>query len=334
MIKFSPGVHFTNLHGTSFAEEAIAALENPTLSPEEVANTITSLCREVVKATPPSEEANGGDDTPGLEGFLWDIWNAVVTIAEEDTSSHDRLAAILPAIKAKGKSGCEGWRIWGNDFDWANLPVYGPAVRESMNGPSPATENQWIDYHDSSQSECRAALAGDPPTDSPASRAGAAARKRWLNLNAFLARLWALGVMDCTMYGISTMRMELEPYSLPPEKRPPTEAYGIQEIEVENAAIWVRIAGKRMFECREILGPKGNPNWDPQYGAAGSSGGTWEGVDGYHPERWALWKSIFGKIANEGGRQNMVDAAKVAVVAMEQIEREAAPRSTDNEAIQ
>ena len=134
MIKFSPGVHFTNPHGTSFAEEAIAALENPTLSPEEVANTITSLCREVVKATPPSEEANGGDDTPGLEGFLWDIWNAVVTIAEEDTSSHDRLAAILPAIKAKSKSGCEGWRIWGNDFDWANLPVYGPAVRESMNG--------------------------------------------------------------------------------------------------------------------------------------------------------------------------------------------------------
>ncbi|KAI0329848.1 hypothetical protein GY45DRAFT_1303974 [Cubamyces sp. BRFM 1775] len=316
-------------YGDTFVEEAIAALENPTLSPEEVADSITSLCREVVKATPANEQANREDDTPGLEGFLWDIWNAVVTIAEEDTSSHDRLAAILPAIEAKGKSGCAGWRIWGNDFDWADLPIFRPAVRECMNGPSPATEDQWIEYRDSSQTECRAALAGDPPTDSPASRAGAVARVQWLNLNAFLAHLWALGVMDCEMYGISTMRMELEPYSLPPDKRPPSEAYGIQEIEVECAATWVRIAGQRMYECREILGPKGNSDWDPHRGAPGSSGGTWDGVDGYHPERWALWKSIFEKVASQGGRRNMVDAAKAAVEAMERFERETTGAPTE-----
>lgn len=157
-----------------------------------------------------------------------------------------------------------------------------------------------------------AALSGDPPVDSVASRAGARARRNWLNMNAFLARLWTMDVLDCTWVGISTMRMSLEPHSMPVYVHDPQTSRPTVELQIETAAVWIRVAGKRMFECREILGPKGNPDWSvDQQGRPGSSGGTWDGVDGYHPDRWQHWKGIFLDLSQGHWRSNVIDAAKV-----------------------
>ncbi|KAI9056908.1 hypothetical protein FKP32DRAFT_1422620 [Trametes sanguinea] len=307
---------------TSSLDDLEEAMSDPSISPEAVANLAIALARKTVEgAAQDSEQTARDGDTPGLEGFLWAFWGKLLDVADNEPPLHDRLASVLTAITAKGKEGCEGWRLWGEAVDWANRPLFGPALRESMNGPTPCVENgraMLPPY----PPDVQAALAGEPPTDSPHSRSAAAARTIWLNENAFVARLWALGVADMAFYGIATMRMELEPYSLPPERRPPSGSRYTQPVDIENAAQWVRIAGKKMFECREILGPNGNPDWDSHRGAPGSSGGTWDGVDGYHPDRWAHWKDIFKKISEGEGWKKMIDAAKAAVEAMEQIERE------------
>ncbi|KAI9056910.1 hypothetical protein FKP32DRAFT_1422730 [Trametes sanguinea] len=309
-----------------YMQEANAAMRDPSMSPDDVATLFLTLSRRAVEnklgedEEPTSTSAN--DNTPGLGLFLWDLWYLLLYIASEDPSLHERLISILQAVMAKGK-GPEGWQIWKQDVDWADLPLFGPTARECHNGPALRDENG-RSLHDPYPPEVLATVAGDPPTDSPLSRLVARARTDWLNHNLFIAQLWARDMGDWSTWGIATMRMDLEPYSLPPESRRFTgKPFLSQELDIETAAVWIRIAGKKMYENRQILGPKGNPGWDPKLlGAAGSSGGTWDGVDGYHPDRWAHWKDIFKKISEGEGRQNMIDAAKAAVEAMEQVERE------------
>ena len=145
----------------------------------------------------------------------------------------------------------------------------------------------------------RDALAGEPVIDSPASRTGAHARSRWLSLNRFLAHAWELGALDFAFYGMSTMR-GLEAFTQPPEARQNSITLGIDDLEIETVAIWLCVAGGRIYECR--VGASGDRDW-----------GVIDDIEKYHPDRWAQWKSILVEISNSGGRPNMVDAAKVSV---------------------
>lgn len=112
--------------------EAEVILQDSTLSPEQVAHQLVSLCRSALRNAPATDRAYD-TDTPGLGGFLWGIWGALIALAEEDASRHDRLASILAEMKVQGR---EDWIIWGEPFDWAVLPIFGPSVRESFNGTS------------------------------------------------------------------------------------------------------------------------------------------------------------------------------------------------------
>lgn len=190
----------------------------------------------------------------------------------------------------------------------SNLQIYSTILIANI-GPAAFDEDRRFVSTD--DPECIAALSGDPPIDSVPSRAGARARRNWLNLNAFLARLWALDVWENAFLGISTMRMSLEPHSMPVYVGDPGCSGPSVELDLEVAAVWIRIAGKRMFECREIMGPKGNPDWPSNYGCPGGSGGTWDGVDGYHPDRWQHWKGIFHSISQGHWRRSVIDAAQV-----------------------
>ncbi|KAI0781351.1 hypothetical protein BD413DRAFT_621372 [Trametes elegans] len=297
-----------------YVAQAKEAFRDNTLSPEEIADRVVRLCHGAVQASIAANKQSSTDpnDTPGLEIFLWNVWSALNIAAGEDASTHERIIDILDAIKAKGPpADGENWTIWREHFSWANLPIFGADVREGFNGARrrPSASGEDDRSFDSSDPECYAALAGDAPTDSPASLAGARARSQWLNTNAFVARLWARGYDGYAWYGIATMRMELEPLSLPPSRR--GNRSGPVELGIEVAAVWVRVAGRKMYESREIFGPKGNPDWPENRGRPGGSGGTWDGVDGYDPKRWEHWKSIFREISQGQWRPNVVEAAKV-----------------------
>ncbi|KAI0713460.1 hypothetical protein C8Q76DRAFT_675567 [Earliella scabrosa] len=308
-------------------DAAIAAVQNSSLTPEAAANEVAARCTQsILYAVASNEHLAQGGDTPGLESFLWFFWEKLLNIAEDDASTHARLAQVLTALKAKGTEGCDGWQIWGARASWARLSLFGPVSREMTNGPQVQVDGQ--NYPDLREPRAQAILSGDAPSDDPYDRGFAEARKRWLNINAFLATLWALDVVDEDFYAITTMAMQLEPLSTSSTHAPTEATRGIgepQELQIEIAATWVRIAGAKMFACREILGPKGNPQWRANAGRPGRSGGTWDGVDGFHPERWAHWKQLFAEIAQGTWRESVVQAARGAVEAMNQVEREAVP---------
>ncbi|KAH9890645.1 hypothetical protein C8Q73DRAFT_793074 [Cubamyces lactineus] len=284
-----------------YINAAVAALRDPTLSPGDAANQVIALCRQAVVDADPADFMEPGD-TPGLSYFMECLWGRFLEIVVEDPTSHDHIIAIIAAIEAKGTEGCDGWQTYSSPFDWANLPLLRLEIRESMNGPEPAVADGYYDplWRDPNS---RDALAGDPPTDSPPSRTGAHARSRWLNLNRFLARAWELGALDFAFYGMAFMR-GLEAFTQPPEARQWSITLGIDDLEIETVAIWLCVAGGRIYECR--VGGGGDRNW-----------GAIDDIERYHPDRWAQWKSILVGISNGGGRQNMVDAAKAAVEAME-----------------
>ena len=316
-----------------YVQAALAAVKDQSLSPEAVASTIVEQCNQCVAGS----SGDTGDvtqegDTPGLESFLWSFWEAFIKLAQEDASTHDRLARILAAVKAKGSQGCDGWLVWSSPTSWSDLPLFGPVTREEMNGKStfhttsdPSFRRSSTDNPHSitgpsppSSPRARAVLCGDPPADDPDERAIAQSRKKWLNINTFLAKLWALDIVDEHFYGISTMRMSIEPLSVQSTQGPTAnvETGDPQELQIEVAAIWVKIAGAKMYACTEILGPNGNPNWEANRGAPGSSGGTWDGVDGYHPDRWTHWKQIFFEVAQGNWRANVTEAAQASVSRM------------------
>ncbi|RDX52707.1 hypothetical protein OH76DRAFT_1399963 [Lentinus brumalis] len=301
---------------------ALAAVEDHLLSPEEIATTVVAQCNQCIASSTGNADVTQEGDTPGLEGLLWSFWSGLLNIAEDDASMHDRLARILAALKTKDSQGCAGWIIWGEGSHWGELPLFGPVSREGMNGPNAFLQGEG--FLDKSTPRAHAVLCGDLPTKDPVERMFSQSRKEWLNINAFLAKLWALDIVDEHFFGITTMRMFLEPLSVQSNKGPTVDVDrdDPQELQIEVAAIWIKIAGAKMYRCRKILGPKGNPDWKANQGASGASGGTWDGADGYHPDRWAHWKQIFSEVAQGNWRKNVTEAAQAAVDAMEKFERD------------
>ncbi|KAI0747625.1 hypothetical protein C8Q80DRAFT_687522 [Daedaleopsis nitida] len=309
---------------TAHVDAAIAAVQDSTISPHAVSSTILKECRKAVDAAPEGRKVDRDGDTPGLSSFLWSFWSNYFSLIKDDNSSHERFLQILIALKRQKSSGCQGWQIWGEGMDWSDLPLFGPVSREEFNGPFPRTKDgRELSF---SNPQGRDILAGASSLDDPDSRAYASIRTGWLNLNTFLARVWALDIQDESLFAMFLMRDNIETLTLTSTTEPMPVSDGNesepQELKIEAAAAWIRYAGARMFACREIMGPKGNPDWPASHGHPGASGGTWDGVDGYHSDRWAHWKGIFADIADGKWRKNVREAAQAAVEAMNEFERE------------
>lgn len=121
-------------HPDAHVDASIAAIRDQTLSPQRAADVIAEQCRQALAADPTNAQTSDEDDTPWLQTFLWSFWGAVVKLAQDDVSFHDRIAHVLAALKAKGSHGCEGWRVWGSEMDWSKLPLLGAMARDQMNG--------------------------------------------------------------------------------------------------------------------------------------------------------------------------------------------------------
>lgn len=112
---------------------AIAALKDSTVPPAEAAATIAASCADECQANATKEGTTSCDgDTPGLEGFLWSFFDRAIDLACKDTSIHRRITAVLRELKTIGRRGFEGMKIWGQEFDWENLPLFGASAREGL----------------------------------------------------------------------------------------------------------------------------------------------------------------------------------------------------------
>lgn len=169
--------------------------------------------------------------------------------------------------------------------------------------------------------EALAFLAGDraaEPED-PTSALYVEARKSWLNRCRFLMQVWVSDVYDFELYGLWMMREGLEDFDLDRLGGKTDHSNIPVALAIEEASVCIQVAAEKMYRSKLIAGPKGSAGWDPRQGAPGRGGKRWQGVDGYHPDRWKLWKTIFKEIVDAKGRPGMsshvVEAAQVSACA-------------------
>ena len=122
-------------HPDAHVDASIAAIRDQTLSPQRAADVIAEQCRQALAADPTNAQTSDEDDTPWLQTFLWSFWGAVVKLAQDDVSFHDRIAHVLAALKAKGSHGCEGWRVWGSEIGPGGSARRGSRVRSRAKEP-------------------------------------------------------------------------------------------------------------------------------------------------------------------------------------------------------
>ena len=114
--------------------DAIAYVREETIAASGAADRIIALCTKCVTDTA-QDDFGDEDSTPGLEDFLWAFWEEVFhEIVSSEPKLHDRLIDTLKNIKRRGKAGAEGWRVWGTDMSWEDLPLFGAVARENFNG--------------------------------------------------------------------------------------------------------------------------------------------------------------------------------------------------------
>ncbi|WP_189082503.1 DUF3632 domain-containing protein [Mangrovihabitans endophyticus] len=193
-----------------------------------------------------------------LGGPLWAVWDRVVHAATDgDDTARDRLVALLVGVRDRDAATRDG------GLRWAELPLLGAVMREAWN---------W----------------GSPPDGD---------RQTWVNLNAFAARLTAVGI-DCSTYAVWTLRAALEEPGDPDQ--------------LAAAVAWFRHCGPVLRNACEASTVPGRPP-TVRPGRLAVEGGVTG--DGFTLARWRFWHRRWETLASSGGPH--AETARNALVLMD-----------------
>ncbi|KAL1745162.1 hypothetical protein HDZ31DRAFT_63417 [Schizophyllum fasciatum] len=304
----------------SRVHQAIDLLKDFTVPPDAAADKIAQLCEEQVRSSSPRRHSISHGDTPGLEAFLWLFWSLLLQAVEQTDSDalHTRVLDVMAQLKTHESP--RDWCVWGSAHQiWQDLVLFGPNVRESLNGPSVHAAGKHISSSEWTPGDIDMLTAAElPPDADERAQAFHATGRKWVNLQTFLARAWAAGVYNGAVHALWAMRDALED-----EETEDTHPRMSRALAVEATAAWVTHAAKLMFRCKEIFGPNSRADWEANQGAPGRGGRKWDGVDGYDPARWKLWKDEFAMfLREERSHQHVRRAVESALIAMDNAERE------------
>lgn len=162
----------------------------------------------------------------------------------------------------------------------------------------------------------------DPPPGDPDQ---AKSRSKWLNINAFAARITAGScAAEFSLFGLWSLRAALEEEPLQDAtwsrlaEADPDKFQSKLDGSVPPAAQWIFHAGRVLFACEDQIEPS------PKRGDPMRGGALWGGKSGFCKERWGLWKNRFEWVQGLHTLEaSTKDVAKEAVQVMEQIERDA-----------
>ncbi|KAK0202201.1 hypothetical protein DFS33DRAFT_1265230 [Desarmillaria ectypa] len=228
-----------------------------------------------------------GDDA---EGGLWDLWGTINDKAErtknDDDIVHGKLVDVVDAIKHQDSptnDAGEKSKCWGLTL-WEDLPIFGANMREHWNCDPERTFK----------------------------------RGRWVNLNAFVARLTAAHVSDFELYAIWQLRDALEE---PIEER---QGAGGEKVIDESFDAKIPAAVQWILYCGELIYTNEREfETGPSIGDPAKGGELWKGGRrGFCQERWRFWKKRFAELQRyEKLLPETRELAGRAVQVMEGIER-------------
>ncbi|KAI1104870.1 hypothetical protein F4804DRAFT_331852 [Jackrogersella minutella] len=240
---------------------------------------------------PPSPSTSS---LPSTEGQLWELWYAILHAARRipwtDAAGQERLLALVQALKARADPPLPAdatvplrnhW-VWESGALWSEATLLGPSARECWNDG------------------CGCA-AGWTPVE----------RRAWANINAFAARLTAAGTADFARYGSWALSAALEcrPGSTASHHLAPPEVQST--LLVTLAAVWVQIAGRRMWGQRADGGVKREAGVEVALGAREKklpwrARGLGDEVM-FCSARWEFWRRRF---AQEAGNEVLGDEVR------------------------
>jgi len=97
-------------------------LADQSYQPIEVSQHIVAACYNAVSEASKNQPPESSDaDTPGLEDFLWQLWNNVLDTAQNSDVGQPRLVEIVRMLKDVEHHGAT-WRVWGAETNWNELP--------------------------------------------------------------------------------------------------------------------------------------------------------------------------------------------------------------------
>ncbi|KAM5444714.1 hypothetical protein MferCBS31731_000169 [Microsporum ferrugineum] len=252
-------------------------------APSAAAKEIDSLTPKKRQGLDASDDAKPKED---YESFLLEIWNSLIEVARQipsDHASQDRLVELVKALRELPSTNAE---IWGNTVRvWTDLPLLGPAMREAWIGPPSGNA------HSSNDAQ------------------------RWVNQNAFAARLLNLDQIFWSNFAVWSLRSALE--------EPPAANAESHRCNVEAAAQWMVYSGPyllkeanedpaREAEEQEAAKTEAQPN----RGQPLAAGKLYKGKARLCTERWQFWKQQFGDIS----QQDIKSVAALAKQKMESVE--------------
>ncbi|KAF1345664.1 hypothetical protein BDV97DRAFT_371710 [Delphinella strobiligena] len=217
------------------------------------------------------------DDTT-VEGCVGQLWAIITGLAYNFPEHQDKLAEILVSIsRLPGAKTDQGEPlILHKQYVWKDLPILGWQFRDDWNTSIPSK-----------------------PSDHRLE-----AISHSVNRNKFVACLMATEepVLNYHWFALITFRDALE---TPPNHLP----FGFPlEASISAAAAWIEILGVELFSWDK------NFSQGPLVGAPGRGGPLWKGKHGFCYEKWSLWRSRFGVLA-EMERELSNDVRTIALEA-------------------
>lgn len=112
----------------------MACIQDETLPASQAAESVISLCVKFANKDLQSSPS-GETPTPHANSFLWEFWQLIfVEIVYDRPGLHARLVEIMHHMRKRGKSGFEGWKVYDEDMNWDNLPIFDELAKEEWRG--------------------------------------------------------------------------------------------------------------------------------------------------------------------------------------------------------
>ncbi|KAK2594626.1 hypothetical protein QQS21_007663 [Conoideocrella luteorostrata] len=245
-------------------------------------------------------------ETDGASDFLWWFWDLMHDLSRQipyNSTEAERLANTLQALQnlpVRTVRLGDSWGVGSTVEIWTDLPMFCSTYGE--------------------------ALDNDPRAPNEVE-----AKRRYVNLQAYAARVAGLGLINANAWSawalwsiVDALEGTMTPIRGAPDEINEDPA-AVEDIayKVKSAAAWVVLAGNYLYGRDEVVdGATAGPLWRLEKKEAIKLRKKTRGTDGFCPERWNLWKDRFGVIRDcDKLERDVRNEAQYAYTAMEVVEK-------------
>ncbi|OGM51054.1 hypothetical protein ABOM_000032 [Aspergillus bombycis] len=213
---------------------------------------------------------NPGMDPAGVLTCFWELINSFASQIPYESPAQEKLVAIVQEL-----AGVTSKQTILNQKLWRNVPYFASEFPQSWEAVSPdATDDE--------------------------------KKRRFVNLQAYAARVLGLGLVPLEMYAIWALSDVAEGVMLPVRGSPDVVSADPSDVDqlpfkAAAAGVWILYAAHALYGRDEAIGgTQGGPLWMLSKVERRKLRRKFRGTQGLCLDRWLLWKQQFGAIRDCG----------------------------------